>query len=236
MRTAAAAVARRASLCPVRDQTPRSAASRLPCPALHCIASPFHWTSSRPLAISLSDHTFTSHSLSPHPPTPLTPHLRRLHSAIHSQRLQRSRLCRRHPHPSDALPIPSISHVAVIQRLLEEKKKQQRVDRGEDGEGRGSDSRKAAQWHRRRLIGLTAASDASRPLPTATHCSPFTLHLRGRRFDVSVVLLGEGRVGKTCLCLRYVQNSFSSDQVRAQRGGRRRDAMRCAWRRKRGPD
>lgn len=28
-----------------------------------------------------------------------------------------------------------------------------------------------------------------------------------------VVLLGEGRVGKTCLCLRYVQNSFSSDQA-----------------------
>mmetsp|Transcript_21355 Transcript_21355/g.30150 ORF Transcript_21355/g.30150 Transcript_21355/m.30150 type:complete len:214 (-) Transcript_21355:581-1222(-) len=27
-----------------------------------------------------------------------------------------------------------------------------------------------------------------------------------------VVLLGEGRVGKTCLCLRYVQNSFSGDQ------------------------
>jgi len=27
-----------------------------------------------------------------------------------------------------------------------------------------------------------------------------------------VVLLGEGRVGKTCLCLRYVQNSFSADQ------------------------
>jgi len=27
-----------------------------------------------------------------------------------------------------------------------------------------------------------------------------------------VVLLGEGRVGKTCLCLRYVQNSFSPDQ------------------------
>jgi Ras-related protein Rab-21 len=25
-------------------------------------------------------------------------------------------------------------------------------------------------------------------------------------------LLGEGRVGKTCLCLRYVQNSFSGDQ------------------------
>lgn len=29
----------------------------------------------------------------------------------------------------------------------------------------------------------------------------------------TVVLLGEGRVGKTCLCLRYVKNSFSSDQV-----------------------
>lgn len=27
-----------------------------------------------------------------------------------------------------------------------------------------------------------------------------------------VVLLGEGRVGKTCLCLRYVNNSFASDQ------------------------
>jgi len=27
-----------------------------------------------------------------------------------------------------------------------------------------------------------------------------------------VVLLGEGRVGKTCLCLRYVQNSFSDAQ------------------------
>jgi Ras-related protein Rab-21 len=27
-----------------------------------------------------------------------------------------------------------------------------------------------------------------------------------------IVLLGEGRVGKTCLCLRYVQNVFSSDQ------------------------
>jgi len=27
-----------------------------------------------------------------------------------------------------------------------------------------------------------------------------------------VVLLGEGRVGKTCLCLRYVQGSFSGDQ------------------------
>jgi len=27
-----------------------------------------------------------------------------------------------------------------------------------------------------------------------------------------VVLLGEGRVGKTCLCLRYVQNSFSDQQ------------------------
>jgi len=27
-----------------------------------------------------------------------------------------------------------------------------------------------------------------------------------------VVLLGEGRVGKTCLCLRYVQNSFSDTQ------------------------
>ena len=29
---------------------------------------------------------------------------------------------------------------------------------------------------------------------------------------LSVVLLGEGRVGKTCLCLRYVQNSFSAEQ------------------------
>lgn len=27
-----------------------------------------------------------------------------------------------------------------------------------------------------------------------------------------VVLLGEGRVGKTCLCLRYVQNSFTDHQ------------------------
>jgi len=27
-----------------------------------------------------------------------------------------------------------------------------------------------------------------------------------------VVLLGEGRVGKTCLCLRYVQNSFTDNQ------------------------
>jgi len=27
-----------------------------------------------------------------------------------------------------------------------------------------------------------------------------------------VVLLGEGRVGKTCLCLRYVKNSFSDSQ------------------------
>jgi Ras-related protein Rab-21 len=27
-----------------------------------------------------------------------------------------------------------------------------------------------------------------------------------------VVLLGEGRVGKTCLCLRYVQNTFSAEQ------------------------
>jgi Ras-related protein Rab-21 len=27
-----------------------------------------------------------------------------------------------------------------------------------------------------------------------------------------IVLLGEGRVGKTCLCLRYVNNKFSSDQ------------------------
>jgi Ras-related protein Rab-21 len=27
-----------------------------------------------------------------------------------------------------------------------------------------------------------------------------------------VVLLGEGRVGKTCLCLRYVQNTFSPEQ------------------------
>lgn len=27
-----------------------------------------------------------------------------------------------------------------------------------------------------------------------------------------IVLLGEGRVGKTCLCLRYVQNSFTPDQ------------------------
>jgi len=27
-----------------------------------------------------------------------------------------------------------------------------------------------------------------------------------------IVLLGEGRVGKTCLCLRYVQNSFSDAQ------------------------
>jgi len=27
-----------------------------------------------------------------------------------------------------------------------------------------------------------------------------------------VVLLGEGRVGKTCLCLRYVRDSFASDQ------------------------
>mmetsp|Transcript_15818 Transcript_15818/g.30920 ORF Transcript_15818/g.30920 Transcript_15818/m.30920 type:complete len:93 (+) Transcript_15818:84-362(+) len=27
-----------------------------------------------------------------------------------------------------------------------------------------------------------------------------------------VVLLGEGRVGKTSLCLRYVQNSFSDKQ------------------------
>ena len=26
------------------------------------------------------------------------------------------------------------------------------------------------------------------------------------------MLLGEGRVGKTCLCLRYVQNSFSAEQ------------------------
>jgi Ras-related protein Rab-21 len=31
--------------------------------------------------------------------------------------------------------------------------------------------------------------------------------------NLKVVLLGEGRVGKTCLCLRYVKNSFSSDQV-----------------------
>lgn len=28
-----------------------------------------------------------------------------------------------------------------------------------------------------------------------------------------VVLLGEGRVGKTCLCLRYVQGTFSGSQV-----------------------
>ena len=28
----------------------------------------------------------------------------------------------------------------------------------------------------------------------------------------AVVLLGEGRVGKTCLCLRYVNNTFSSEQ------------------------
>lgn len=27
-----------------------------------------------------------------------------------------------------------------------------------------------------------------------------------------IVLLGEGRVGKTCLCLRYVNNKFSADQ------------------------
>jgi Ras-related protein Rab-21 len=27
-----------------------------------------------------------------------------------------------------------------------------------------------------------------------------------------IVLLGEGRVGKTCLCLRYVQNTFSDSQ------------------------
>lgn len=27
-----------------------------------------------------------------------------------------------------------------------------------------------------------------------------------------VVLLGEGRVGKTCLCLRYVKNTFDDNQ------------------------
>lgn len=34
----------------------------------------------------------------------------------------------------------------------------------------------------------------------------------GGAVSFKVVLLGEGRVGKTCLCLRYVQNVFNSDQ------------------------
>lgn len=57
------------------------------------------------------------------------------------------------------------------------------------------------------LTGLSFSSllfsSSSSPLPSS---APLC-----RRVS-TVVLLGEGRVGKTCLCLRYVQNSFSSDQ------------------------
>jgi len=34
----------------------------------------------------------------------------------------------------------------------------------------------------------------------------------GAQVAFKLVLLGEGRVGKTCLCLRYVQNTFSDTQ------------------------
>jgi hypothetical protein len=63
-------------------------------------------------------------------------------------------------------------------------------------------------------LGWSTALPSSSPVrsPSFPLSPPPPLSPAAMSLSFKVVLLGEGRVGKTCLCLRYVQNSFSADQ------------------------